>query len=168
MNKEDYSQSVQNILQNSSEDVINRLIYFLSIIPKKVNCVLIYIFIDQDGEGFLNIRCDVEGIDSYKWNSTVGQGAYLFETKMTETGLEPPLPLMNNEDEDFDIRDVLTDVAMDWLEKELSKINLETCEVGIKLVPTEDNGTKGQIIIKEENKSRTKRSTLIQKLLRRF
>ena len=60
-------------------------------------------------------QLSLDGPDLYVLNRAVRQHAELFETRMTENGLEPPLPLLDPFNEKFSVHDALTDCAAEWI-----------------------------------------------------
>ena len=84
-------------------------------LPEKVEEIVIGVHVDQDGEGFLTIRVHLAGPDLVVLNKVVSATANLFDTRMTATGFDPPLPLMSPGEDEFSVRDVLADCAIAWL-----------------------------------------------------
>jgi hypothetical protein len=108
-------QEVQHVLEGHRAHAVSELVAALVLIPPKARQVTLDIFVDQDGEGFLSVRVGLDGPDSYVLNRAIDRHAQLFSTRMTATGLEPALPLMDPIGEEFSVHDALTDCAAAWL-----------------------------------------------------
>ena len=117
MTREEYIQQVKAVLDAHTERAANRLAAALAAVPPKAQKVEIQIFVDQDGEGFLDVRVGLVGPDLFVLNRAIADHAELFGTRMTEEGLEPALPLMEPGGEAFSVRDTLSDCAATWLPK---------------------------------------------------
>ncbi|WP_395737156.1 DUF6389 family protein [Prosthecobacter sp.] len=115
MTRDEYIQHVEAVLGEHTESATSRLAAALIDVPPKVQKVEIQIFVDQDGEGFLDVRVELVGPDLFVLNRAIATYAELFRTRMTEEGLEPALPLMEPGGESFSVHDTLTDCAATWL-----------------------------------------------------
>jgi len=113
MQQHEYIQVVSSVLARHTEQAVMQLKRGLDALPGKARAVTIDVMVDQGTEGFLTVRLGVDGPDLYVLNKAIAPYASLFDTVMTETGLSPDLPLM--EGTEFDVGDVLTDCAANWL-----------------------------------------------------
>jgi hypothetical protein len=102
-------------LEAHTDNAASQLIQALALVPPQAKRITIDIFVDQDGEGFLTIRVGLDGPDLFVLQRAIARHAELFDTRTTESGLEPPLPLMNAGGEDFSVQDALTDCGANWV-----------------------------------------------------
>ena len=117
MNVDEYTLAVRSVLDGHTPSAVANLTTTLGCIPVKASRVIIKIFIDQDGEGFLGVRINLEGPDLYVLNKAIRPSAELFSTKMIDGQLQPGLPLMEPHGESFSVHDALSDVAAQWIQE---------------------------------------------------
>jgi len=115
MTPDEYVKQVNAVLSEHTAQAATRLAAALELVPPKTQAAEIEIFVDQDGEGFLGVRVGLVGSDLFVLNRAIAAHAELFTTRMTQSGLEPPLPLMAARRETFSVHDVLTDCAASWV-----------------------------------------------------
>ena len=115
MTRDDYIHQVEDVLAAHTERAATRLAAALALIPPNARKVVIQVFVDQDGEGFLHVRVTLEGPDLFVLNRVIASHAELFGTRMTQSGLNPALPLMEPGGETFSVHDALTDCAASWV-----------------------------------------------------
>ena len=115
MTADEYVREVTAVLNAHSERAAGKLNAALACIPSPATRVTIDIHVDQDGEGFLTVRVGMDGPDLYVLNKAIEPHADLFRTTMSANGLEPPLPLMEPDTEEFSVPHVLTDCAANWI-----------------------------------------------------
>src|SRR6516162_1937077 len=108
MTREEYARQVDRILEAHQEGAKAQLMAALALIPAEAKRITFEIFVDQDGEGFLDVRLGLDGPGLYGLNQAIAQHAELFGTRMTEDGLDPALPLMSPSEEAFSVHDALT------------------------------------------------------------
>jgi hypothetical protein len=116
MTRDEYMYEVNSVLDAHRHYAVSRLRAALAFVPPEAKRITLDIFVDQDGEGFLDVRVGLDGPDLYVLNKAIELYAQIFETRMTETGLAPPLPLMDAFGEEFSVHDALTDCAASWIE----------------------------------------------------
>lgn len=114
MTRDEYIVAVDTVLQPRTRDAAAVLGHALKLLPAKTRSVELMIFVDDDGEGFLNVQVYLEGPDLFILNKAIAEYCSLFSVTMQESGFEPPLPLMCSST-DFSVCDVLTDCAAKWL-----------------------------------------------------
>jgi hypothetical protein len=141
MTREKYIQEVDGVLAGYTEQAADRLGKALALVPPKTRSVEIVIFIDQDGEGFLEVRVSLDGPDLFILNKAIESHAELFETRMTDDGLEPPLPLMDPDDETFSVHDALTDRAASWILAVWQKTERANFHLPVTVVSHDGDGT---------------------------
>ena|SRR5579872_6377502 len=85
MDRDEYVRAVQSVLEAHRQQAASQLIAALALVPPKAKRITLDIFIDQDGEGFLDVRVGLEGPDLFVLARAIEDHADLFVTKMTET-----------------------------------------------------------------------------------
>jgi len=115
MTRDEYIQQVEVILSEHTARAASRLAAALALVPLRAQEAEIEIFVDQDGAGFLDVQFGLFGPDLFVLNQSIAEHTVLFGTHMTETGLDPPLPLMKGRGETFSVPDALTDSAASWV-----------------------------------------------------
>ncbi len=115
MTRDEYVERVNAVLEAHRQRAASELRAALALVPPKARRITLDIDVDQDGEGFLDVRVGLEGPDLYVLGKAIEPHAQLFETRMTENGLTPPLPLMDAFGEEFSVHDALTDCAAAWI-----------------------------------------------------
>jgi hypothetical protein len=141
MTVDEYGQEVESVLRAHTQVAASRFSAALKLIPPEAKELVVDIHVDQGGEGFLDVRLNLVGPNLYVLNKAIGAYAQLFETKMTEAGLEPPLPLMDPFEEEFSVQDVLTDCAVSWVRRIWKEVDRNGFELPITLVSTEGYGS---------------------------
>ena len=147
MTRTEYQTEVNEVLAVYTDQAAKNLREVFALLPEKTKAVEIIIFIDQDGEGFLNVDVGLVGPDLYVLNKSISDCASLFETKMTEGGLRPPLPLMDAKGGQFDVRDALTDSAANWLLKVWTKAGVTTPQVPVSIESHDQYGALLPIVL---------------------
>lgn len=115
MTRDKYIKEVGTVLEAHRPHAATELAAALALVPPKAKRITLDIFVDQDGEGFLDVRVGLDGPDLHVLGKAIEPHAQLFETRMTEDGLTPPLPLMDPFGEEFSVHDTLTDCAASWI-----------------------------------------------------
>ena len=115
MTCDEYTKEVSVVLEAYRQHAASELLAALALVPPRAKLITLEIFVDQGGEGFLDVHVGLEGPDLYVLNKAIAPHARLFETRMTETGLTPTLPLMDVFGEEFSVHDALTDCAASWI-----------------------------------------------------
>ncbi len=145
MQRDEYIDSVRSTLRNANDGARAKLVAAIPLVPSNAREITIEIFVDQDGEGFLDIQLSLDGPDLYVLNQAISSYAGLFVTKMTETGLDPPLPLMDPFNESFSVGDVLTDCAAEWIESVWKSIDSSAVQIPVVVRSHDDYGTTAPI-----------------------
>lgn len=115
MTRDEYINEVNVVLEAHREYASSELLAVLALVPPKATLITFDIFVDQDGEGFLGVSVGLDGPDLYVLGKAIAPRGQLFKTRMAETGLVPPLPLMDAFGEEFSVHDALTDCAASWI-----------------------------------------------------
>ncbi|MGY0653054.1 DUF6389 family protein [Luteimonas sp. A537] len=141
MTRSDYIRDIQIILDAHSREAASRVLAVLGLVPPKATAVTIDVHVDQDGEGFLGVRVGLAGPDLFVLNRAISPHAQLFDTRMTTTGLEPPLPLMEPLGEDFSVQDTLTDCAAIWVTAVWAQAKPQEFNLPVTVMSSEGYGT---------------------------
>jgi hypothetical protein len=148
MTRDEYIREVQRVLNTATEHAASQLKHVLPLVPPRAKRMTIDVFVDQDGEGFLSVRVGLDGPDLYVLQRAITHHAVLFDTQMTELGLEPPLPLMNAGVEDFSVQDTLTDCGANWIASIWKTIDTSTTRLPVTVQSPEGYGTITPIQLK--------------------
>jgi hypothetical protein len=141
MTRDEYAQQVDRILEAHRENATARLTAALALIPADASRLTFQIFVDQDGEGFLDVRLGLDGPGLYGLNRAIAEHAELFGTRMTEDGLDPALPLLSPGGEAFSVHDVLTDCAAAWAVRLWNEIDHRRISLPVDVASPEGYGT---------------------------
>jgi hypothetical protein len=101
MTRDEYIERVGRVLGEHTDRAVVELVAALALVPANARQVTLDIFVDQDGEGLLNVRVGLDGPDLFVLNRAIESRAQLFSTRMTPAGLVPNLPLMDPFNEEF-------------------------------------------------------------------
>ena len=142
MTRDDYIQQIDAVLNEHTARAASRLGAALANVPPNAQKAEIEIFVDQDGEGLLDVRVALVGPDLFVLNRAIAEHAQLFETRMTPTGLDPALPLMEPGGESFSVHDTLTDCAASWVSTVWSQTEHSGVRLPITVVSHDGYGTR--------------------------
>lgn len=148
MTEYEYRHAVTQVLVQHTQEAVSRLEAVMRQIPSQARELTIDIHVDQDGEGFLGVRVSLDGPDLYVLNKHIEENAQLFETKMTSSGLNPPLPLMEPNEEDFSVQYVLTDIGVEWVSTVWKKIDQSRYDRPASIVSPEGYGSSVPVRLK--------------------
>ena len=148
MTRDEYARQVDLILEAHQQSAKARLDAALALIPAEATRITFEIFVDQDGEGFLDVRLGLDGPGLYGLNRAIAQHAELFGTRMTEDGLDPALPLMSPGEEAFSVHDALTDCAAAWVVSLWNEIDHRGINLPVDVVSHDGYGTMTPIGLK--------------------
>ena len=141
MTREDYIQAVQQVLASIVSDARQRITACFQLIPAAATGASFDVFVDQDGEGFLDVRVSLEGRDLVPLNAEIQEHSEIVGTQMGETDLNPPFPLMDPDDDlDFDVQSVLADTASLWLRKLWKELGIDS-SIPVSIASPEGYGT---------------------------
>lgn len=141
MERDEYIDAVKRVLEASTSSARAKLVAAIPLIPTTTKDVSLEIFVDQDGEGFLEVQLSLDGPDLYVLNQAVKDHAELFATRMSETRLEPPLPLMNPFNEKFSVHDALTDCAAEWISSVWRQLDSSSLQIPVFVCSHDEHGT---------------------------
>ena len=142
MTESEYTSEVRSILAGHTDDARSQLAKLPGLLPDTTRAIELQIFVDQDGEGFLTVRIALDGPDLHVINKSIDDCALLFDTKMVDGEIVPPLPLMDPFDEDFSVHDALTDCAAEWLTGVWNGASSQGIGVPVSIVSPDGYGSK--------------------------
>ena len=142
MTRDEYIQKVEAVLNEHTVQAASRLSAALALVPLKTKEVDIEIFVDEEGEGFLDVQVNLMGPDLHVLNRAIADYAELFETHMTEEDIMiPPLPRMAYKGETFSVQDTLADCAASWLCRVWENTERGDFHLPVTVVVHDDYGT---------------------------
>ena len=145
MDRENYCREVKAVLDSHIDQIRDRFHTTLMTLPEKAKEIIIGVHVDQDGEGFLTIRVHLVGPDLYVLNEAISGTAGLFDTVMTATGFDPPLPVMSPGENDFSVSDALADCAIQWLESHWPFLQALPISLPVYIASMDDYGSIGLV-----------------------
>ena len=148
MEESEYVAEVRTILGQHVDRARAQLGKLPALVPATAKSMEIVIFIDQDGEGFLDVRASLEGPDLYVLNKAIEDAAVLFETKMVDGEMVPPLPLVDPDEDELPVQDILTDLAADWLKAVWEGVDPSGIRIPVVIVSHDGYGTKVPILLR--------------------
>lgn len=147
MTENDYIDAVNSVLAEYSEGAIRRIRETITVLPQKATRMTFDVFVDQDGEGFLDVRIGLDGPDLFVLNKAISAHADLFKTRMTESGLNPPLPQMDSQEEAFSVQHTLTDCAAKWIATIWKEHGLDS-PIPVEITSPEGYGTVFPMVLR--------------------
>lgn len=141
MTEEEFIAELSSVLADETTAARDTLSQLLKALPERATRLDLEIFPAQDGDGFFNIRASVDGPDLHVINKAIAQHANLFDAMYTETGVQPPIPLVDSFDVDYPVNDIIVDCAAQWLESVWNSLGDARCRVPVVIVGHEDYGT---------------------------
>ena len=140
MTRDDYIRQVEAVLDAHAEDAAARLRAALRQVPSTAGAITIGIFVDQGGEGLLDVVVGLDGPDLHVLQRAIVAHATLFDTRLTAAGLAPPLPLMDPADAGFEVADALTDCATRWIATLWARVRPHGCALPVSVVSHDGHG----------------------------
>lgn len=145
MTESEYTAEVRSILDGHTGEARSQLAKLPGLLPDTAKSIELTIFVDQDGEGFLTVRTALDGPDLYVINKAIEDCALLFDTKMVDGEMVPPMPLMDPFDEDFSVHDALTDCAANWLVAIWNEADHTSIGIPVTIVSHDEYGSRTPI-----------------------
>lgn len=111
----EYISALRTELDARSDEVRTKMRHVLDAMPEAAREVGVDVFPDPDSEGTFDVWLRLDGPDVWALNKAVDRWRHLFGVTWTETSTDPELPWLQRSP-DVDVRDVVVDVAADWVE----------------------------------------------------
>ena len=141
MDEASYIAAVREVLDTLTDGALAQVKRCFAQIPATARAVVFDIFVDQDGEGFLDIHVRLEGPDLAVLARSVVDCSEIVTTRMGADGFDPPFPMMDAfGDRPFSVRDALTDTAGAWIRESLSG-SLPSSSLPVSISSPEGYGT---------------------------
>jgi hypothetical protein len=115
MNSVEFGTALREELAKHSAEAARRIEAILARVPAKARSLDIEVFPSQDADGFFGVRASFEGPDLYALNKSIDQFADIIEPKYTESGLVPPIPMVQTPNAGFAVNDIVVDSVATWL-----------------------------------------------------
>lgn len=147
MDETQYRTALSEVFSEHLGIAADRLVETIKHLPTKTRAMHIEVFPDQDGEGTFTIRVVLDGSDLYALNKAIDEWADLFDVRLTRTGLEPPVPLMEPGAESFDVNDTIVDCSARWLQMVWESIGSPRVDVPVTVVGHEGYGTVTPLVL---------------------
>jgi len=141
MTEDDYILTLSKVLNNHSGTVSLQIPKLLELLPESATRLDLEIFPSQEGDGFFSIHASVDGPDLYVINKSISMHASLFESKHTENGIEPPIPIVDPFNTDYPVNDILVDCAAAWIKRIWESLSHIDCPIPVMIVGHDDYGT---------------------------
>ncbi|WP_449465477.1 DUF6389 family protein [Stenotrophomonas humi] len=145
MDQAHYCREVKAVLDSHLDQIRGRIQATFLALPEKAKEITLGVHVDQDGDGLLTIQVHLTGPDLYVLNKAISGTATLFDTVMTQTGLDPPLPVMSPGEDDFSVADALADCAIEWLESHWLAFQAPPVALPISIASIGDYGSIGLV-----------------------
>ena len=147
MTEDEFIADLSASLDRHSHAVRSQLLRLLAAIPARATRLDLQVFPAQDGDGFFTIRASVDGPDLYVINKSIDAHADLFDPKYTETGVEPPIPIVDPFDVEYPVNDIVVDCAAKWLENAWRSLGTVDCPIPVAVVGHDDFGTVTPVVL---------------------
>ncbi len=141
MNESEFVAELSSTLAHHSDSARQQLQGLLASLPDRATRLDLVVFPSQDEDGFFTIRASVDGPDLYVINKAIDSHADLFDAKYTETGVEPPIPIIDPFDVDYPVNDLVVDCAAKWLQSLWQSLGEVECSISVMVAADEGYGT---------------------------
>ena len=145
MTESEFTSALRAVLDSHSVRVTSTMRQLLAALPAKAQSLNFEVFPSQDGEGDFSIRANLDGPDLYVLNKAINEYADLFVVRWTETGVDPPVPIVASTTTEFEVNDVVVDCAASWLRDVWESLGDVECSIPIRIVGHDDYGTSTPI-----------------------
>ena len=95
MEEHEFRTALNDVLAQATDGARERLRRVVAALPEGAEDLRIMVFPAQDGDGPFDVRALVGGAGLYGLNKALGADADLFGVVHTETGVEPPVPVID-------------------------------------------------------------------------
>ena len=88
-----------------------------------------------------DVRAGLDGPDLYLLNKAIDEHADIFEVKMLDEGLVPPVPMVDRDDVDFEVNDTIVDIVAVWLRAVWANVDSSRVPIPVYVEGHDDYGT---------------------------
>ncbi|MCE9556825.1 MAG: DUF6389 family protein [Planctomycetes bacterium] len=141
MTELEFIAELTTVLERHSDSARTLISELLASLPDRATRLDLVIFPSQDADGFFTVAASVDGPDLYVINKAIRGHAELFGPKHTESGVEPPIPIVDSDDVDYSVNDIVVDCAAKWLQTIWQSIGNVQCRIPVVIVGHDDYGT---------------------------
>ncbi len=141
MTETEFRDELLVVLSQHSDAACEGIGELLKAIPAKARRLDLVIFPAQDGDGFFTIRASVDGPDLFVLNKSISENAEIFDARYTESGVEPPIPIVDPFDTEYEVNDVVVDTAASWLQTVWESLGDVQIRIPVVIVGHDDFGT---------------------------
>lgn len=148
MTKEDYCNEVRKVLATLRATALGQVKACLANLPSQTRAFSFLVFVDQDGEGALDIRVSLDGPDLAVLASQISHNSTIVSTRHTVDGFHPPFPLMDPfEDFGFSIHDVLSDEAAHWIQSLWNELQPSGLAIPVSILSLDGHGNTLPLVL---------------------
>lgn len=112
----EYRIALRTVLDASSSTVARQLATIGSAVAGETDCVIIDVFVDQDGEGPFDVRARFDGPNAFAFDRRFESERALFGVLWGEEGWEPDVPARPRGWSRDDLEEAVTGVVAEWLD----------------------------------------------------
>ena len=141
MSEDEFIAELSAAFEKHTDAARAQLPCLLAAIPERATQLDLQVFPAQDGDGFFTIRASVDGPDLYVINKAIDAHADLFDAKYTESGIPPPIPIVDPFDVDYPVNDIIVDYAARWLQNVWQSLGEVDSPIPVVIVGHDDYGT---------------------------
>lgn len=128
MAADEYRELITEALSQKIDEVHERLGQVVDKIPESARELHLYVFVDQDGEGFITVRASLDGPDLYPLNQAIKDVAELFDQYV-------PHP-----DGEIYQGDFIVDTVIPFLAEKIDRSTLASVSIPVSLLNPEGYG----------------------------
>ncbi|MDQ8192738.1 DUF6389 family protein [Roseibacillus persicicus] len=133
MLNDEYREIITDALSQKLGEIDERLRQVVSKLPESTKELHLYVFVDQDGEGFITVRASLDGPDLHPLNQEIRDVAELFDQYV-------PHPEGEIYQGDF-----IVDTVIGFLEGRLNRSSLKPVSIPVSLFNPEGYGTVARV-----------------------
>ncbi|MGG7565756.1 DUF6389 family protein [Rhodovulum sp. DZ06] len=115
MDEARYRAALRGILDAHSGAALEKLRGLSRDLPEAARGLSILVHVPQDPEGMFDVAAHLDGPDLHALNKAVAAHRDLFGVRFESGVLVPDVPMFDPFDQAFDVNEVITRVALDWI-----------------------------------------------------
>lgn len=112
----EYRNTLRTVLDRSSTAVAARLATIRSAVSGRTDCVIIDVFVDQDGEGPFDVWARFDGPDAFALDRRLADERALFGVVWGEEGWDPDVPARPSGWSRDELEEAIVGVVAEWLD----------------------------------------------------